>query len=314
MITFLGNLTLALPLFALVFVGFALMRFTRLPNAWSERLSWFVFSIALPAMLFRLMSKFSKLPPGDLRLLLAFFGSCLVVFAIGRIIAWKVFAMDGVEQSVFALGGIFSNTVMLGLPLATLVLGDAATPSVALILVFNALILRTLVTASVEWARHGSLSLHGGARTLLAVLTNPIVAAIVSGTLFGFVGLAIPDWLDVPLSILGQLAAPLALIALGMGLSMYGIRVGLHVSLAITAIKTLLQPLVVWMLARFLDLPAMETQVVVLLASIGVGANVYLMSRQFKVLEGPVAGSLVLSTAFAALTTPLILTLTQAGP
>lgn len=314
MITFLGNLTLALPLFALVFVGFALMRFTRLPNAWSERLSWFVFSIALPAMLFRLMSKFSKLPPVDLRLLLAFFGSCLVVFAIGRIIAWKVFAMDGVEQSVFALGGIFSNNVMLGLPLATLVLGDAATPSVALILVFNALILWTLVTASVEWARHGSLSLHGGARTLLAVLTNPIVAAIVSGTLFGFVGLAIPDWLDVPLSILGQLAAPLALIALGMGLSMYGIRVGLHVSLAITAIKTLLQPLVVWMLARFLDLPAMETQVVVLLASIGVGANVYLMSRQFKVLEGPVAGSLVLSTAFAALTTPLILTLTQAGP
>lgn len=311
--TFLGNLSLALPLFALVFVGFALMRFTRLPNAWSERLSWFVFSIALPAMLFRLMSKFSKLPPVDLRLLVAFFGSCLVVFAIGRIIAWKVFAMDGVEQSVFALGGIFSNNVMLGLPLATLLLGDAATPSVALILVFNALILWTLVTASVEWARHGTMSLHGGARTLIAVLTNPIVAAIVSGTLFGFVGLAIPDFLDFPISILGQLAAPLTLIALGMGLSMYGIRVGLHVSLAITAIKTLLQPLVVWMLARFLGLPAMETQVVVLLASIGVGANVYLMSRQFKVLEGPVAGSLVLSTAFAALTTPLILTLTQAG-
>jgi predicted permease len=57
----------------------------------------------------------------------------------------------------------------------------------------------------------------------------------------------------------------------------------------------------------------METQVVVLLASIGVGANVYLMSRQFKVLEGAVAGSLVISISIAALTTPLILTLVQAG-
>jgi predicted permease len=55
----------------------------------------------------------------------------------------------------------------------------------------------------------------------------------------------------------------------------------------------------------------METRVVLLLASIGVGANVYLMSRQFKVLEGPVAGSLILSTALAALTTPLILTFTS---
>ena len=82
-------------------------------------------------------------------------------------------------------------------------------------------------------------------------------------------------------------------------------------SLAIAGIKVLLQPLMVWLLARLLALPPMETQVVVLLASIGVGANVYLMSRQFKVLEGAVAGSLVLSTCFAAVSTPLILTLVQ---
>lgn len=311
--TFLGNLALAVPLFALVLVGYVLKRFARLPDGWSQRLSWLVFSVALPVMLFRLMSKLSSLPQVDERLLFAYFGSCLLVFAIGRIIAWKLFAMNGVEQSVFALGGIFSNNVMLGLPLSTLILGEAATPSVALILVFNALILWTLVTASVEWARHGSLSLQGGARTLVAVLTNPIVAAIVSGALFSLAGFSIPAPLDFPLSIVGKAAAPLALVALGMGLAEYGIRVGLRISLAISGIKVLLQPLVVWLLARLLGLPPMETQVVVLLASIGVGANVYLMSHQFKVLEGPVAGSLVISTCIAALTTPLVLTLVQAG-
>ena len=311
--TFLNNLILAFPLFALVFAGYALMRFTRLPGSWSKRLSWFVFSIALPAMLFRLMSNFSKLPAVDARLLLAFFGSCLIVFVIGRIVAWKAFGLDGVGQSIFALGGVFSNNVMLGLPLAKMVLGDAALPSVALVLVFNALILWTLVTASVEWARHGSLSLHGGARTLIAVLANPIVAAILSGALFGLAGFSIPGPIDVPLALLGQVAAPMTLAALGMGLAEYGLRDGLRISVAITAIKILLQPLVVWILARILGLPPMETEVVVLLASIGVGANVYLMSRQFKALEGPVAGSLVLSTALAALTTPLILAMTHAS-
>ena len=91
-------------------------------------------------MMFRLMSDFSKLPPVDARLLIAFFGGCLIVFVIGRLIAWKVFALDGVSQSVFALGGVFSNNVMLGLPLAKVSLGDVAVPSVALVLVFNALI------------------------------------------------------------------------------------------------------------------------------------------------------------------------------
>jgi hypothetical protein len=66
---------------------------------------------------------------------------------------------------------------------------------------------------------------------------------------------------------------------------------------------------VVWALARLLGLPEMETRVVVLLSSIAIGANVYLMSRHFKSLEGPVASSLVLSTGLAALTTPLALTL-----
>ena len=296
-------------MFLLVFAGYALMRLLRLPTALSDNLTRFVFSVALPAMLFRLMSDFSKLPPVDARLLLAFFGSCLIVFVVGRLIAWKLFGLDGVGQSVFALGGVFSNNVMLGLPLAKLVLGDAALPSVALVLVFNALILWTLVTVSVEWARHGSLSLHGGAKTLRAVLTNPIVAGILAGALFGMAGFSLPAPVDTALALMGQAAAPLALFALGMGLAEYGIREGLRTSLAISAIKLFLQPLVVWVLARALALPAMETQVVVLLASISVGTNVYLMARQFKVLEGPVAGSLLLSTLLAALTTPLVLAL-----
>lgn len=310
MATFFHHVALAAPLFALVFVGYALMRFSGWPREMPESLSRFVFTVALPAMLFRLMSDFSSLPPVDARLLIAFFGGCLIVFIVGRLLAWKLFALDGVSQSVFALGGIFSNNVLLGLPLARLALGDAAVPSVALVLIFNALILWTLVTISVEWARHGNLSFSGFAKTLRGVLTNPIVAGILSGALFGLTGWSLPAAVAEPLGLLGQTAAPLALIALGMGLAEYGVRADWRISAAICAVKLLVQPLVVWGLAGLLGLPVMETRVVVLLASIGVGANVYLMSRQFRVLEGPVASSLVLSTGLAALTTPLALTLT----
>jgi len=307
--TFLHQVVIAAPLFALVFVGYALMRFSGWQKAMSESLSTFVFSVALPAMLFGLMSDFSKLPPVDARLLIAFFGGCLIVFVIGRLIAWKIFALDGVSQSVFALGGVFSNNVLLGLPLAKVALGDAAVPSVALVLVFNALILWTLVTVSVEWARHGSFSVRGFAKTLRSVLNNPIVAAILSGTIFGLSGLPMPEAISVPVGMVGHAAAPMALIALGMGLAEYGVREGWKISITICAIKLIVQPLVVWALARLLGLPLMETRVVVLLSSIAIGANVYLMSRQFKVLEGPIASSLVLSTGLAALTTPLALTL-----
>lgn len=298
---------------ALVALGFGLMRWAGWPKSVSDAMTRFVFAVALPAMLFRLMSDFSKLPPVDARLLIAFFGSCLIVFGIGRLLAWRLFRLDGVAQSVFALGGVFSNNVLLGIPLAKATLGETALPSVALVLVFNSLILWTLVTVSVEWARHGSFSVAGFAKTVKAVATNPIVASIVSGTLFGLAGLGVPALIDAPLAMLGSSAAPLSLVALGMGLAEYGIRAGWRQSTAICALKLLLQPFVVWLLALALGLPRLETQVVVLLASLPVGANVYLMSRQFKTLEGPVAASLVISTALAAATAPLVLTLLGAG-
>ncbi len=307
--SFLGHFALASPLFVLVLVGYLLVRAGRWPKAVSDALTRFVFMLALPAMLFRMMSDFSRLPPVDARVLVAFFGSCLIVFVLGRVVARRLFALDGVSQSVFALGGVFSNNVLLGVPLARAVLGDAAMPSVALVLVFNALILWTLVTVSVEWARHGSPSLTGFARTLKSVVTNPIVAAILAGTLFGLSGVPLPAPLDRPLAMIGQAAAPMSLIVLGMGLAESGVRDGWRISAAVCVLKLAVQPLVVWGLARLLGLPPLETQAVVLLGSLAVGANVYLMSRQFGVLEGAVATSLVLSTGAAAFTTPLVLTL-----
>ena len=185
-------------------------------------------------------------------------------------------------------------------------------PSVALVLVFNALILWTLVTVSVEWSRHGAYSLAGFGKTARGVLTKPIVAAILSGTLFGLSGLKLPALVGAPLEMTGQAAAPLALIALGMSLAEYGLRDGWQQSGATVTHKLIVQPLVVWGLALLLGLPPMETRVVVLLGSLAVGVNVYLMSRQYQTQEAPVASSMVLSTALAALTTPLFLTLTGA--
>jgi hypothetical protein len=311
---FVHVVVLTAPLFLLVLLGYGLTAWARWPKEAGDWLTEFVFSIAVPTLLFRLMSDFSRLPPVDLWLLLAYFGGCLIVFVVGRLVAAGAFRMDGASQSVFALGGIFSNNVLLGVPLAKVTLGETAMPTVSLVLVFNALLLWTLVTASVEWARHGALSPSAIGKTAVSVVTNPIVGSILAGTAFGFTGLALPGVVDQTLSLVGQAAVPLSLIALGMGLGEYGIRDGWRESVAITAIKLVVQPLAVYMLALALGLPPVETRAITLMAALPVGANVYLMSREFDTLGGPIASSLVLSTAIAAATVPIVLAVTAAAP
>ena len=304
---------LTAPLFLLVLIGYALSRFGGWPRTASDGLTRFVFSVAVPAFLFRLMSNFAKLPAVDPRLLLAFFGGCFIVFVLARVVARTAFRLDGVQQSVFGVGSVFSNTVLLGVPLAQVTLPPGAMPSMSLVIIFNSLVLWTLVTVSVEWSRHRDLSLAGFGRTALRVVLNPVIAGILAGTAWGFTGIELPTVLDRTLSLVSEAAVPLSLIALGMGLAEYGTREGWRESVAITVLKLVALPAVVWLLARLLALPPMETQAIVLLAAMPVGANVYLMSRQFATLEGPVATSLVLSTAIAAATTPLTLALVAAA-
>ena len=304
---------LSAPLFALVFIGYLIGASGRWPASYSEALSKFLFAVPLPALLFRLMSDMSKLPPVDARVLVVYFGGCMVVFVLARVLGLLVFRLDGVGQSVFALGGIFSNNVFLGIPLAKAALGEAAMPSIGLVLVFNSLTLWTLVTVSVEWARHGELSVKGFGKTVQGVLRNPIVSSILAGAAFGLTGWQLPGLIDTLLAMLAQPAIPLSLVVLGMGLAQYGVRAGWEVATGITVMKLVGQPLAVWALAWALGLPPLETQVVVLLAALPVGINVYLMAREFQAIEGPVATSMLLSTLLASVTTPLALTLLGVG-
>lgn len=302
---------LSSPLYGLVGAGFVIASTRVWRRDWSSRVSRAVFSVALPAMLFQLMSHQASLPPVDPRVLIAYFGSCLIVFFVGRAAAVWVFKMDGVSQSVFGLGGIFSNIVLTGLPIAKISLGDAAVPVVALLLVFNALTLWTLVSVSVEWSLHGSFSLGGIAKTAVNVASNPIIVSIVGGAAFGRLGFALPRAADAALGAIGNIAGPVALFALGLELAAFPIRSAWPSSLTLCAVKLVVQPLVVWSLAIALGLPALELRVVVLVASMAVGVNVYLMAVRFQVLQGTIATSIVLSNVLAALSTPLLLALLQ---
>lgn len=162
-------------------LGYGIAKAFRLGELWTDRITKLCFLVLLPLLLFRLMTTIDAMPRVDARLLIAFFGGCCIAFLLGRVIAATVFKLDGVGQSVFALAGVFSNNVLLGLPLAKLLLGNSALPSVTLVLVFNALILWTLVTVSVEWAKHGTISLQGFRRTALGIARNPILVGIVLG-------------------------------------------------------------------------------------------------------------------------------------
>ena len=109
---------------------------------------------------------------------------------------------------------------------------------------------------------------------------------------------------------LAAATGPMSLVALGLSLAEFGVRQGWRVSTTIALIKLVLHPLAVWGIARAIDLPLIETQAVVMMASLATGVNVYLMSRQFQSLEGETSAALLISTALSSITVPVWISIT----
>lgn len=296
-----------LPLFILILVGFVLIKISKWPKSLTDGLSKFTFCIPIPIMMFHIMSHFSELPSADYRLLFAFFGGSLILFILGRIVAAKCFKLDGANGTMFAMGGIYSNNVFVGLPIVRALLGDEAIPSVALVVAFTALLLWTTAILSIEFAQIGRFSSSSIKKAVKNVFKNPVILGVLTGLLVNYIGLPIPTFVSQSTKMISDMAAPLSLLVLGMGLAEYKVRDDWQISSTICFFKLLILPCVIYGLAYLLNLPTLETYVVVLLGSMSIGVNCYMMARQFNLLQAPIASSLLISTALSSIVTPLIL-------
>lgn len=309
LITLWAQFLSTLPLFILILLGFLAVKLGRWQKTVTDSLTKFTFYIAFPIMLFQIMSHFSEQSEIDIKLLLVFFGGSFIVFAIGCLIASKVFKLNGSQSTLFAMGGIYTNTVFVGIPIIKMLLGDQAIPIVAIIVIFNALILWTLATVSIEFVQMGKLSGSSFIKALKNVSKNPIIIGIFTGIVVNYIGLPIPNFINQSTKMVSDMTAPLSLIVLGMGLAEYKIRDQFLITGSICILKLAILPIVTYIVGKLLGLPTLELQVVVLLSSVSIAINCYMMARQFEVLQGPIASSLLISTALSSVTTPLILSI-----
>lgn len=83
---FLFHFKLCLPLFLLVLIGWGLIKIRLFDKTTTGVLSGFTFRFLMPVLLFQLMSGLSEMPAVDWRVLIAFFGSCIVIYCLGRLL------------------------------------------------------------------------------------------------------------------------------------------------------------------------------------------------------------------------------------
>ncbi len=314
-------LSALIPVVLLIAIGFIAGYARWLRSESIKDLSNLVFLVLTPALMFRTMSTV-HLEQLDFKPVAAYFLAALVMYAL-------VLLTQGLSRrsAVLAMASTFSNSVMIGVPLVGLAYGAPGLVIVFTLLSLHSMVMLTAGTLVLELAvarEMASAASHSMAgdeaqarrpilRTVLVALRNsiihPVAIPVIAGLLFAQTGWAVPEVVDKPLQWLGQAFGPMALMLVGVTLSSTAVGSHLRDAVAVTLVKTLIYPLTVWLIATLLGLSGLPLVVIVVIAGLPIGANVFLFSQRYKVAQELVTASVVVSTALAMVTVPLVMVL-----
>ena len=214
------------PVFALIAIGYAASLSRLLSETAHKGISEFTFGIAMPALLFRTIALTDIPAVEPLRIWGAYFGGVAVVWVMATVLTALALRRPAADAPAIAMGSVYGNVVMLGIPLVLALFGTEAAAPMALILAINTPLLWIWATLHMAWAERKD----GGspARLILAVIAdlgrNPVILAIVAGSLWRLGGAGLHPLADKALALLGQAGVPCALVALGAGLTQFQIK------------------------------------------------------------------------------------------
>lgn len=297
------------PVFALIAAGYAAVLFRFVSEGAHKGISEFAFSIAIPALLFRIIvvSEFPDVSPW--RMWGAYYGALALTWIAALAIStfWRERRATREDGVVFAIGSVYGNIVMLGIPLVLSALGNAAAGPMSLILSVNTPLLWLCGILQMEFvSRKRTGSVLSVIRPVLADLArNPLMLGIGFGVIWRFTGLGLNPVVDKTIELLAQAGSPAALIALGITLFRFEVKGEMLSVVVMSALKLLAMPAVAFVLAKLLNLPPLPTGVVVLFAAMPTGANAYIFAVQYQRLVNPVSGAVALATLLAAVTLPV---------
>ena len=303
------------PVVLLIAAGFMVGRLGWIRALAIKDLSNLVFLLLTPALLFRTMSVV-RIEQLDFKPVAAYFLAVIVLFG-GTLL------VQGFNRraAVLALATTFSNTVMIGIALISLMYGPAGLITLLTLVSVHSLVLLTSATVVLELAvAHEQLNATPGAQAaaprhpvatvLMAVknaLLHPVPLPIIAGLLFAQTGWSIPAVIDTPLALLANAFGPIALVLVGLTLAFTPVGQHWRQALALASVKNLLHPLLVYGLCQLLGVTGLPMTVMVVASALPIGANVFLFSQRYQVAEELVTASVVVSTALALVTLTLVL-------
>jgi malonate transporter len=308
-------LSLALPFFGLIVLGFVSGRIAKVPESGLAWLNFFILYIALPPLFFQLVSRTPFEQLANPRFVLATTTATALTFALAVGVGLWLRRGNLPEATIAGVVGAYANIGYMGPGLTLAALGTTAAVPTALIFTFDSVFFFAAVPFLMALSGLEKKSRLETALTVVhRVLTHPFIVATIIGVVFAWLQLRPPVWIDKLLDYLANAAAPCALFTLGVTVALRPLKRVPEEIPILVGIKLFIHPLIAWLiLSAFGGFNPVWVYTAVLMAALPPALNAYIMARQYEAYVAYASGGILVGTIASIVTVTGLLYLIQHG-
>ena len=296
-------LDVILPVFLVMGFGYVAVWRGWFSDDWVEGLMRFTQNYAIPCLLFRNIAAMDLGQDFDLAMLGSFFAGAFGGFVAGLLGARLIFGRPWPDAVAIGFVGLFSNSVLLGLPITERAYGPEALTANYSIIALHAPFCYAIGITAMELARNAGGGLRVALpRILRAVFRNALVIGIGLGFAVNLTGAPLPGVLTDAVDMMARAALPAALFGLGGTLYRYRPEGDMRTILYVVACSLLLHPAITWGLASLQGVGTGGMRSAVLTAAMAPGVNAYVFANMYGVARRVAASAVLIATGLTVLT------------
>jgi malonate transporter and related proteins len=288
---------LILPVFAVIVTGWAAGFAGYVSRDLSDGLIHFAYNVAMPALLIVTIAQEPTRSLFAWRFLIAFGGGSLVCFALVFLVA-RILGGGGVAgPSMQGWAASMTNTGFVALPILQATYGPRAVLPAAIATVFVAVVMFPCAVILQELDTDNERNSRFEPATLARhVILNPMVLSTLVGVAWSALGAPMPGPVSAYFRALADALTACALFAIGLGLSVDGLLANFVRSAALTIVKLLIMPLIVFGLSIAVQLDPLYTAAAVICAGVPTAKTVYILAGEYRCEESLVAATVSMTT------------------
>lgn len=301
------TLTILLPIFLLIALGYGLKRYNFPKEPFWSSLEQLAYYVLFPALL---MTSLTATPLRSLTVLPMFSALMSGVFVITFLLLLlkPILPISGASFTSAFQGSLRFNA-FIGLAILNALEFKSGIALAALAMAILVPLLNMLsVLILTVFAGEKKVSMQ---HIFFSLLRNPLIVTCFVGITINLLEIKIPTPFQNTLILLEKSSLPLGLLAVGAGLQLSAIKDGLIGILLATSVKLALFPAAVWFFCGIFGADTSATFVAVLFTSLPTAASSFILARQMGGDAVLMANILTVQTAVAMGSLPFFLSLLQ---